>query len=273
MIEIAEGRNLERQARAALKGKTIVKVVNATSPHKFCWYHGDPENYGKILTGRKILDAKGHGMHLDLILDGAVLVIGDGTNMRYCTAEVNRPEKHQLLLELDDGGFLVFTVAMYGGIWASEKALEGQYYTGSLNSVSPLSDAFDFAHFEKLFSSVKKDLSAKAFLATEQRIPGLGNGSLQDILLVSSVHPKRKISTLSDIEKRDLLSNLKAVLADMAERGGRDTEKDLFGNFGKYKTLLSRNTFKDPCPLCGDKIVKDAYMGGAIYYCPTCQKL
>ncbi|WP_207226946.1 zf-TFIIB domain-containing protein [Cecembia calidifontis] len=37
--------------------------------------------------------------------------------------------------------------------------------------------------------------------------------------------------------------------------------------------MLSKNTFDHPCPKCGVKIVKEAYMGGAVYYCPNCQKL
>lgn len=41
----------------------------------------------------------------------------------------------------------------------------------------------------------------KAFLAAEQRFPGIGNGVLQDILLESGIHPKRKISTLRDLER------------------------------------------------------------------------
>jgi formamidopyrimidine-DNA glycosylase len=41
-------------------------------------------------------------------------------------------------------------------------------------------------------------LSAKAFLATEQRIPGLGNGVAQDILFTAKIHSKRKMSTLSE---------------------------------------------------------------------------
>jgi formamidopyrimidine-DNA glycosylase len=59
----------------------------------------------------------------------------------------------------------------------------------------------------------------------------------------------------------------------MTNMGGRDTEKDLFGNIGGYKTILSKNTFKNPCPHCGDAIVKETYLGGAVYFCPTCQSL
>jgi len=55
--------------------------------------------------------------------------------------------------------------------------------------------------------------------------------------------------------------------------GGRDTEKNLFGNTGSYKTKMSKNTAGKSCFACGTTIVKEAYMGGSIYYCPKCQKL
>ena len=59
----------------------------------------------------------------------------------------------------------------------------------------------------------------------------------------------------------------------MAVQGGRDTEKDLFGNAGGYKTILSKNTVNEPCPKCNTEIRKEAYLGGSIYYCPCCQRL
>jgi formamidopyrimidine-DNA glycosylase len=31
--------------------------------------------------------------------------------------------------------------------------------------------------------------------------------------------------------------------------------------------------YEDACPKCGGTIVKEAYLGGAVYYCPVCQKL
>ena len=60
---------------------------------------------------------------------------------------------------------------------------------------------------------------------------------------------------------------------DMIEKGGRDTEKDLFGNNGGYITKLSKNTAGKPCGNCGSIIKKESYMGGSIYYCSKCQKL
>ena len=59
----------------------------------------------------------------------------------------------------------------------------------------------------------------------------------------------------------------------MAFKGGRDTEKDLFGCLGGYMTCLSKNTLDKPCPVCGGTIRKESYMGGSIYYCEGCQKI
>jgi formamidopyrimidine-DNA glycosylase len=113
----------------------------------------------------------------------------------------------------------------------------------------------------------------KALLATEQRIPGLGNGVLQDILFNAGIHPKCKKSGLTDCNKDELFRSLKNTLRSMTDEGGRDTEKDFFGKNGGYKTILSKNTVNSPCPKCGEKILKEAYLGGAVYYCPVCQKL
>ncbi len=57
----------------------------------------------------------------------------------------------------------------------------------------------------------------------------------------------------------------------MVARGGRATERDLFGSLGGYQIILSKNTVGQPCPGCGAEIKKEAYLGGAVYFCPVCQ--
>jgi formamidopyrimidine-DNA glycosylase len=59
----------------------------------------------------------------------------------------------------------------------------------------------------------------------------------------------------------------------MTQKGGRNTEKSLYGGYGGYETKLSKNTLDKPCPICGSKIIKESYMGGSIYFCEGCQKL
>lgn len=118
---------------------------------------------------------------------------------------------------------------MYGGIYAFQGEYDNPYYQGSIHKLNPLAEAFDEVYFENMVRGLKKDVSAKALLATEQRIPGLGNGVVQDILYNAGIHPRRKVSTLGDLEKSDLLYSMKGTLANMVELGGRDTEKDFSG--------------------------------------------
>jgi formamidopyrimidine-DNA glycosylase len=116
-----------------------------------------------------------------------------------------------------------------------------------------------------------RKLPLKAALATEQRIPGLGNGCLQDILWEARLHPRCKVNALSDAELQQLYISLKLTLREMTQAGGRSTEKDLFGQPGGYQVRLCAQTKGKPCPRCGSPIVKEAYLGGSVYTCPTCQ--
>lgn len=274
MLEIPETQTIAYQAESILLGKTISTVVEATSPHSFTWYNGEPKDYAKILVGKTIQETQGHGAFVSLHCDAdSCIAISDGVNMKYYTSAEKHPKKHQLLVEFTDDSFLAFTVSMYGSIVAYKGTYPNPYYQGSLTKLSPLDDAFDENFFEKLFREQTKDISIKALLATEQRIPGLGNGVLQDILFKSGLNPRRKISTIDDLTKGDLFHCLKFTLESMTEKGGRNTEKDFYGNKGGYECILSKNTWKEPCINCGSNIVKEAYLGGSVYYCPHCQRL
>lgn len=276
MIEIPEAVVLANQVDEIARKKQIVNVVAQQSPHKFAWYHKDPQKYGEILEGKSIQKAVAVGGLLDLQLEDAKLVFSDGVNLRYHQKGEKLPAKHQLLLEFEDGSALSASVQMYGGLSCYNFGEEDSspYYLMAKNKPSPLSEAFDESYFEKLSSAKElQKLSAKAFLATEQRIPGLGNGVLQDILWKARIHPKRKISSLTKKEKDCMFDAIKTVLLDMTTAGGRDTEKDLFGVVGGYQTAMSRNNVGKYCHVCGGPITKEAYLGGSIYYCEQCQKM
>lgn len=122
-----------------------------------------------------------------------------------------------------------------------------------------------------MFDGLSGNTSMKAFLATEQRIPGLGNGVLQDILLAAGLHPKRKISGMTEERRRKIYDAVQGTLERMTAAGGRDTEKDFFGRKGGYQTFLSKKTVGKPCPYCGNPIQKMNYLGGTVYFCPFCQ--
>lgn len=276
MIELPEANNLAQQINQSLVGKTISSTIAAQSAHKFAWYNGDPADYPAMLEGNTLLSARGIGMFVEITLSNCTLLFNDGVNLRLHPAAGPIPAKHQLLVNFSDGTSLSASVAMYGGVvcWEKSATYDNTYYQTALSKPSPLSDSFDEEYFQALIApAAVQKLALKAVLATEQRIPGLGNGCLQDILWSTQLHPRRKLNTLSLEENGRLYQNLKETLKAMTELGGRSTEKDLYGQVGGYQVRMCAESNGKPCPRCGTEIKKEAYMGGSIYTCPVCQKV
>ncbi len=272
MLEIPESTTLARQLNETVYGKTIQKVVANASPHKFAFYYGDPTEYHTLLSGKKIGISTGLGAMVQIAVNDCRIVLGDGASLRYYSEAAKVPAKHQLLIEFDDNSALACSVQMYGAVLVFINGqYDNKYYSIANDKPLPISEVFKKSYFDTLRIEDTGKLSAKAFLATEQRIPGLGNGVLQDILFNAGIHPKRKMETLTDQDYTRLYHAVKNTLLEMTELGGRDTEKDLLGNPGRYKTILSRYTVGSPCPVCGAIIQKAAYMGGSVYWCPECQ--
>ncbi|MFC2009029.1 zinc finger domain-containing protein [Chloroflexota bacterium] len=274
MIELPEAVVLARQLTETLSGKTIRNVIAVHAPHKLAWYFGDPQEYKSLLAGKAVGGAVNYGGQVEIGAGNARVVFSDGVSLHYFDPGTQVPDKHQLLLEFDDGSFLVGSVQMYGGLMAfPEGQNDNKYYLVAKEKPSPLSAQFDKAWFNSLFDGDVAKLSVKAFLATEQRIPGIGNGVLQDILFNARMHPKKKVGSMSASDKTLLFDSIKSTMAQMVAGRGRDTENDLFGRPGGYRTMLSRNTAGQPCPVCDTTIQKEAYMGGSVYYCATCQSI
>ena len=272
MLELPEAIVIAKQINNTLKGKRIASAIANQSPHKFAWYTGDPADYNNRLAGKTIGTATAYGGNVEIRVDDMILLIS--ASMRYHAEGEKLPKKHQLLIKFNDSTAFSVSIQMWGGIFCFKGDEKGglQDYHLAKKKPSPLSDQFDRAFFNSLFDDETTKLSAKAFLATDQRIPGLGNGVLQDILWTAKIHPKRKMGELSNKEITTMFNDVKSVLRKMATQGGRDTERDLFGRPGGYKTVLSKNTVGKGCPVCRTKIKKEAYMGGSIYYCPKCQR-
>lgn len=278
MIEMPEARLLSTQIAERQNGRRITGVTTQKSPHKFAFFHGEADEYGSLLLDKMVTGGCGVGGHAEIHLgEDWRLTLADGVRVRYHAPGEAFPEKHQLLITFDDDSALSMSVQMYGFFCLFDKNdYDNGYYIVAQKKPSPLTEAFDETYFDHIVRQgvmAKKNLSAKALLATEQRIPGLGNGVLQDILFGAGIHPKRKAAELSDAEIDKLFHSIKTTLTEMTILGGRDTETDIYGCAGGYATKLSSKKLGKPCPVCGEPIVREAYLGGKVYFCPSCQPL
>lgn len=274
MIELPEARVLTAQINQSIYNRKIIRIQTGKSPHKFAWLSGDQKYYENLLLNKQFGNAVSYGGLIELDFESSRLLFGDGVNLRFSEDEKSPPDKHQLLIEFDDHTFLTAGVQMYGGMWGFKKdQFDYKYYLLAREFPLLLEGEFSEDDFIKLsYQQENRKLSVKALLATEQRIPGLGNGVLQDILFNAGIHPKNKVQNLQEEDLRRLYQSIIRTLTQMTDQGGRDTEKDLFGNNGGYLCLMSKNTVGQACPKCGAKIIKENYMGGSVYYCSGCQK-
>jgi len=272
VLEIPESYNIALQLDQTIKGRVIRKVLANSSPHRFAFYFGDPDSYEGLLSEKTVGEARAVAGFVEIEAGDARILFNDGVNIRYYPAGEPVPVKNQLHIEFADSSSIVCTVQMYGGLLVyHEGENDNQYYLIAKEKPSPLAGEFDEGYFMQMLNGVKQTISVKAFLATEQRIPGLGNGVLQDILFNAGINPRTRLIKLTEDEKSNLFKSVKQTLAQMTAQGGRDTEKDIFGRSGGYKTIMSNKKLSQPCPVCGGAVVKQAYLGGNVYFCPACQ--
>lgn len=275
MIEIPEAKVIANQLNNELSGKIIKYGVAGTVPNKFAWYSGKSSEYTRRLFEKKIVSAYCHASRVFIELeDGLALIFGEGTRVSFHAPDITKPKRHQLFLELDDDSALSVIVRMYGFILCEDKdTVTNKYIIEAMEKPSPLTDGFTSEYFNSIFKEYSdSNISTKGFLATEQRFPGIGNGVLHDILFNAMIHPKLKLRDYNEEEADNLYNSIKVTLGEMADKGGRNTEKDIYGEKGGYECIMSRNTVGKECPRCSTIIEKHSYMGGSIYCCPSCQR-
>lgn len=120
MLEIPESHTIAKQLNQTIKGKTIQNVNANVSPHRFAFYFEDPVLYQDLLKGKKVDYTKAIAGQIEITVEDAKLLFGDGVNIRYFKEGESIPVKHQLHIKFDDLSSIVCTVQMYGGLWAYE---------------------------------------------------------------------------------------------------------------------------------------------------------
>lgn len=272
MLELPESYTISKQIKQALTGKIISYIEVLHTPHKFAFFRGDKNQYDEYLEGQTIVGATYHGGMIEIDTEDSMILLSDGAYPKYYEDEKKFPKNHQFAIYFDDETAVFVSIQMYGFIDVCPKGeCTEEYYLSSSSKPNPLTDAFTFEYFKELYPQGRK-ISAKAFLATQQRVPGLGNGVLQDILWDAGIDPRFDMCEATEEDYRLMYDAIRKILKEMCDGGGRDTEKDLFGNKGKYISQLCKNSLHEPCIKCGHEIHKANYMGGTVYFCEHCQR-
>jgi formamidopyrimidine-DNA glycosylase len=275
VFELPECVTLTRQMNKTLRGKVVKRGRLGNSPHKFVWYNRKPAEFERLTKGKTVGSAVARGRWMMVPLEpGYTLVIGEcGGRLLYHQAGAELPAKYHLLLQFEDESALSVTTQMWGAMELFEKGRERErkYIKGM--RPTPADKEFTFRYFlglvDELLEGEKR--SVKGLLTQEQSIPGLGNSVAQDIMFRAGLHPRHPIAELTPAQRRELHTAIVKTVRDVIAGGGRSDELDLFGKPGGYERIMSSKTAGRPCPECGTRIEKIAYLGGTCYFCRKCQ--
>jgi formamidopyrimidine-DNA glycosylase len=274
MFEIPEYTHLAAQINDTLSGKTVREGDLGNSPHKFVWYNREPEEFAELVTGKTMGKARALGRFLLVEMNpGHVLSLGEcGGKLLFHEAGAPWPKKRHLSLTFTDDSFLTVTTQMWGamGLYEEGQELEAPYVKDM--RPTPVDPEFTPEYLYQLIHSEDcGKRSAKGLLTQEQLIPGLGNSIAQDILFRAGLSPKHPVRDLPKEEVGTLHGIIVGLVQEIAGKGGRSDETDLFGHPGGYERIMDKNAVARPCPRCGGEVKKIQYLGGACYYCLTCQ--
>ncbi|MCX6092602.1 MAG: endonuclease VIII [Candidatus Bipolaricaulota bacterium] len=276
MFELPEILHLARQLDETIVGKTIAQVDVPASRPKLLFLSPDMPELAAELVGHRVRKAVPRGRWIFCALeDERTLLFGEfgGRLLFHEPGELVPPKRHWIAT-FDDGSSLSLAIQMWGFLGVlTPTEIARHPYAGTL-AFTPLDTEFTEAAFSDRLDrhAATEDKPIKAFLTHSPNVAGIGNGYLQDILHRARLSPKCKVSRLSVEDRRALYTALRQTLTEAARLGGRDTERDLFDQPGRYTPRLDGRAVGRPCTQCGTLIARIQYLGGSCYVCPHCQE-
>ncbi len=131
---------------------------------------------------------------------------------------------------------------------------------------------------DEFYEKLQKHKSSpiKATILDQSTICGLGNIYADEALFDSGIHPETKSGTLTKKQAKMLLHSAKKVMDRSIASGGSTmaTYVKADGTKGDYLEKFAQ-VFRrkgEPCPRCGEKIVKIRVAGRGTHVCPYCQR-
>jgi formamidopyrimidine-DNA glycosylase len=287
MPELPEVETVARQLDPELAGQRIERLEILDGR----WSRpGDPAELAAAVSGRMIEGLGRRGKYLLLALEGAqtlvmhlrmtgnlVLVEGEealdpSEGRRLYEGERSTSERHlRARFTLEDGRELWFTDPRRFGeafLIDDDKLDERFVKLGP----EPLSDEFTAEVLAA--SAAGRTAPLKSFLLDQSRVAGVGNIYADEALYRARLHPLSPAGSMKPEHHEALREAIVAALEAGLDAGGSsiDDYRDGRGEKGTMQDEFLVHTREgEPCPSCGEPIVRIVVSGRSTYYCPSCQ--
>lgn len=138
----------------------------------------------------------------------------------------------------------------------------------------PLDESFSEEAVLKLFK--KKQSGIKRVLLDQGVLSGIGNIYADESLWLAKIHYDQSAATISKAKAKELLEQVRVVLANAVEAGGTSFDeqyKNINGESGYFSISLNAYGLTGlPCKRCGRAIRRDNWMNRGSHFCPYCQR-
>lgn len=210
------------------------------------------------LKENKLVNTDRHGKHLFLKIGdefNLMLHFGMTGDVEYFKNKKNKPKHTAMLLGFENGHFFSFiNIRKLGKI----KIVKNINEFVKEKQLGPDALSIKKKKFIELLS--EKRGFVKSALMNQKSIAGVGNIYADEILFHAGVHPKKKLSQISERKLLELYERMLSVLNTAIESKAQPEQMP-------KKYLLRERKPNAECGICGGKIKKTELSGRPVYYC------
>ena len=269
MPELPEVETVRQTLKLAILNQTIDDVKIRYRPI----IKHDIDDFINTVTNQSITDIKRKGKYIIFVLDQHVMVMHLRMEGKFYIKENETYDKHEhVIFKFKSGLELRYhDVRKFGTIHLLKlDEYEDLYPISSVGDEPKDINPNDFYHQIK---DSKRPI--KAVLLDQHIISGLGNIYVDETLFLARVHPQRLATSITKKEAYMLINSAKQVLEKAIKLGGTTIRSytSSLGVHGRFQNELNVHTRQgQPCPVCGNEIIKIKVAGRGSYVCTSCQK-
>lgn len=237
------------------------RILGVDAPDEWYCKGVSPAVLAAVLPGLTVTATRRFGKLLLLDTDGPVLGLRFGMTGRLLVDGTGPIERLEYASDRDDPVWHRFGLAFAGGgtlTLVDPRRLGGVSLDPDLAMLGPDAASIGGAALRDLVAGSAAPLKAR--LMDQTRLAGLGNLLCDETLWRAGLDPARPAGSVSPSEVRRLQRHLRAVLAELGERGGSHT-----GDLQRSRHPGA------PCPRCGAELERRTVGGRTTYSCPRHQ--
>lgn len=282
MPELPEVETMRRFLESRISG---MRILSATFERPEILKSSGPEEFNAAVSGCRVMGTGRRGKYLSLHLQAAdapepgpayelVIHLKMRGDLRV-EPEPRAPDRYLCAeLHLESEQALRFYDIWRWGAWNLFPAGKVEIPGLSTMGLEPFDPAFTPAYLAGRLA--KRSGPLKTVLLDQATMAGLGNIYADESLHLARLHPSRPARSLNEAEIQRLHAAIGAILNRAVSQGGAyaDRQSQNQANIEGFESIYTPQIYDrpgQPCPDCGEPLVKFQLRGRGATFCPLCQ--